>query len=400
MDFTSHAHLLATEKARTQTARHPLAGAVTRARIKASKDEVRPPHASRLKPWRVSTTSIFLALSLLERESRRRLRACDLPTTISLLCDRELLRRASIGARTSPAARLAVSFGAASVCAVMHRVLLVRRSLARPLCALCMLNASGPRTGVRIRRALAARTKCEHRPLDQFLGDNPSGAGSRIFFDLMVKLDLNSWFSSIVGEVTEGMNSRAWKLVAPHCDIEDRIRHVPPSATLRGLWHRSVLTVLKRAGKLDEYNDYFPNERWSMLTFYPLSAYMVRLAVAGALIASPSEIHQGMFEALRLNSTIFVSSILGRTLLRILAKDPVRLTEQGMAARRQTTNYGEWAIVSRGPHHIETIYRSEYVWIDSAIAGSAVGTFEACDLKASLQTQLDDRFNGSTLITW
>lgn len=213
-------------------------------------------------------------------------------------------------------------------------------------------------------------------------------------------MDLRSRKSSIFDAVSEGMNSRAWKLVAPHCDIEERIRHVPPSATLRGMWHRSVLTALKQTGKIEEYNEYFPNERWSMLTFYPLSAYMVRLAVAGALIASPTNLHQGMFEALRLNSTIFVSSILGRTLLRILAKDPVRLTEQGMAARRQSTNYGEWAIVSRGPNHIETIYRSEYVWIDSAIAGSAVGTFEACNLKASLQTQLDDRFNGSTLITW
>jgi uncharacterized protein (TIGR02265 family) len=200
--------------------------------------------------------------------------------------------------------------------------------------------------------------------------------------------------------VSEGTDSRAWKLVVPHCDIEERLRLVPPSAQVRGLWHRAILRVVKQSGKFNEYLEYFPNEDWSMLTYYPLTGYMLRLAVAGAIIASPPEIHRGMHDAMRLNATTFASTVLGRTLLRLLAKDPIRLTEQAMAAHRQSTNYGEWAIRSRGPRHIETTYRSEYVWIDSAIAGAAVGTFDACEVTASVQTQLDDRFNGSTLIAW
>lgn len=166
------------------------------------------------------------------------------------------------------------------------------------------------------------------------------------------------------------------------------------------MWHRSVLAALKQYGKLEEYLDYFPNERWSTLTFYPLSVFMLRLAVAGAVIASPSKIHEGMFQAFRLNSTTFAASVLGRVLLRMLDSDPVRLTEQAMVARRQSTNYGEWKIVSRGPHHVEAVYRSEYVWIDSAIAGSAAGTFEACAINATVRTKPQDRFNGSTLVTW
>ncbi len=195
-------------------------------------------------------------------------------------------------------------------------------------------------------------------------------------------------------------DSRAWKLVAPHCDIEDRVRSVPPSAQVRGLWYQGMMGVLKQSGKLDEYHEYFPNDRWSLLTYYPLPSYMLRVAVAGAIIASPSELHRGMHQAMRLNSTAFASTVLGRALFRILAKDPVRLTEQAMAARRQAMSYGDWSILSRGPRHVETVYRSEYLWIESAIAGAAVGTFDACNLVATVTTQLDDRFNGSTLITW
>jgi uncharacterized protein (TIGR02265 family) len=200
--------------------------------------------------------------------------------------------------------------------------------------------------------------------------------------------------------VAQLSGSRAWDLVAPHCDIEDRIRVVPERAKVRGLYYGSVLNVLEQDGKLDAYHDYFPDERWSAIRFYPLTDFMLRLAVAGAVIATPETLHMGMHQAMRLNAVAFASNLIGRMLLRVLDRDPVRLTEQAMAARRQSTTYGEWTIGSRGPRYIEAIYRSEYVWLESAIAGAAVGTFDACQIKAAVETQLTDRFNGSTLVSW
>jgi hypothetical protein len=87
-------------------------------------------------------------------------------------------------------------------------------------------------------------------------------------------------------------------------------------------------------------------------------------------------------------------------MLRFLAHDPVRLTEQGLAARRQTFQYGSWSIVHHGPRAIEMVYREEYIWIESAIAGGAIGAFEACGIQTKLETKLINRFDGSTLITW
>jgi uncharacterized protein (TIGR02265 family) len=200
--------------------------------------------------------------------------------------------------------------------------------------------------------------------------------------------------------VIEGTDSRAYKLVAPHCDIEERLRAVPPSAQLRGLYHRSVINMLKQEGKFDAYREYFPDEHWSAMTLYPVGGYLLRLAVAGAILATPDTLHAGMHQAARLNAITVASSLLGRALIRILAKDPVRLTEQGMAAKRQSTTYGEWKIVARGSRFVETIYRTEYIWLDSAIAGSAAGTFEACKINATVQTTLTDRFNGSALVSW
>ncbi len=193
---------------------------------------------------------------------------------------------------------------------------------------------------------------------------------------------------------------RAIQVVAPYCDIVSRLEVVPPSALVRGLYLRSFETVLQRAGRAQLYREYFEGERWSPIRMYPLRDYMIRLAVAGASLRSPERVHEGMHDVWRSNATTFAASLLGRTMLRLLSHDPVRLTEQGLAARRQTFQYGHWAIVRHGPRAVEMVYREEYLWIESAIAGGAVGAFEACGIEANLQTKLLNRFDGSTMITW
>ncbi len=196
------------------------------------------------------------------------------------------------------------------------------------------------------------------------------------------------------------LQARAVELIAPHCDIVERLADVPPSARVRGLYFRSVLTVLRRLGRLGPYEEYFPGERWSSLTFYPLSEYLVRLALAGAVVTSPQQLHEGIFNITRENASAFASSLLGRVMVRILDRDPVRLTEQGLAARRQSTTYGEWELKRPGPREVEMVYHAEYMWIESAIAGAATGSFEVCRVQAEVKTLLRDKYNGSTLIRW
>lgn len=192
----------------------------------------------------------------------------------------------------------------------------------------------------------------------------------------------------------------AIQIVAPFCDLVSRLEVVPPSALVRGLYLRSLETVLQRAGRAQLYRDCFEGERWSPVRMYPLRDYMIRLAVAGASLRSPEKVHEGMHDIWRTNATTFAASLLGRTMLRLLSHDPVRLTEQALAARRQTYQYGHWEIVRHGPRAAEMVYREEYLWIESAIAGGAVGTYEACGIEAKLETKLLNRFDGSTMITW
>jgi uncharacterized protein (TIGR02265 family) len=189
-------------------------------------------------------------------------------------------------------------------------------------------------------------------------------------------------------------------LVAAHCDIEERLALVPPSACVRGIYFRSIEKQVAAHGMLERYREYFPADRFGSLSFHPVSAYLVRLACAGALIASAERLHDGMSTISKGNAKAFMESVLGRLLLRVLSGDPIRLMEQAVAGRRQSMNYGHWELIRHSERAAEVVYRHEYVWIESAMAGAGLGTFEACGLAVEMETRLIDRFNGSSYYSW
>jgi uncharacterized protein (TIGR02265 family) len=200
--------------------------------------------------------------------------------------------------------------------------------------------------------------------------------------------------------VAQDPRSRALAWVGGYCDLEQRLAEMPPSARIRGLYFTNVLRVLRQAGRLEAYQEFFRDERWSALRWYSLSDYLVRLGLAGAVLSGPAAVHAGMRKISQRNVTEFHESLLGRMLLRILSKDPLRLAEQAVAGRRQSVNYGEWRILRRNSRELEIEYRSEYIWIESAITGAAEGTFAICDLDAKVETVLESRYDGSTFIRW
>jgi uncharacterized protein (TIGR02265 family) len=107
------------------------------------------------------------------------------------------------------------------------------------------------------------------------------------------------------------VKDRAVALVAPDCDIVERLSLVPPSAQVRGIYFRNIVSQVKRAGHLDAYEEYFPQDRHSALTFYPLTDFLIRVACAGALVVSPERVHEGMFLVTKGNAQAFIESLLG-----------------------------------------------------------------------------------------
>lgn len=193
--------------------------------------------------------------------------------------------------------------------------------------------------------------------------------------------------------------NRALDLVGPYCDLEKRLRDIPPAARVRGIWIRNLEQVLAKRGLLRPYLAVCERPV-SALHWYPLADGVTRVAVAGAALASPREVHAGMRTLGRVQATMFAESLLGRALLRLLSSDPVRVLQQGAAARRQTCDYGRWEHDFSQPRRAIVHHHEEYGWLDSQVLGSAEGTFEAIRVRARFELRLSDAYNGVLDIQW
>lgn len=187
--------------------------------------------------------------------------------------------------------------------------------------------------------------------------------------------------------------------VFAHCDLEDRLTVLPPSARNRGLFFRNIEQVVEKAGHGERYRLMFPERCRSML-WYPAADYLTRIAVGGALISGPENVHQGMSLIGRRNAIAFAESLLGRMMVRLLSRDPKKLLKQGVAGHRQSSSHGDWSLEITGDRSAVMSMREEYVYIESHYLGAAEGTFEAIGLSVNVEVQLDDRFNGRHILRW
>jgi uncharacterized protein (TIGR02265 family) len=187
--------------------------------------------------------------------------------------------------------------------------------------------------------------------------------------------------------------------VSRHCDLAERLTFVPPSAKVRGLYFRNIENVLTRAGKIDGYRELFP-ETFAAIVWYPTSEFLVRLAVGASLLISAERVHEGMFEIGRRNAVGFSESLLGRTLLRLLSRDPHKLLQQGAAARRQSCSAGSWQLSFPAERTAVITMVEEYLYIESYLLGAAQGTFDAISVPVRTEVVLEDRFNGRHILIW
>jgi uncharacterized protein (TIGR02265 family) len=183
-----------------------------------------------------------------------------------------------------------------------------------------------------------------------------------------------------------------------HCDLAERLTLVPPSATVRGLYANSVQTVLDAAGRGEAYRAIFP-ERCTNVGTVPVAELLVRVVVGGAMLTSPETVHEGMFEIGRRNAVVFSESLIGRTMIRLLSKDPSRLLQQAVAGRRLSAEHARWSL-ALGEQRAVISMREEYLYIESYMLGAAQGTFDAIGRPVRTRVELDSAFVGRHILEW
>lgn len=212
--------------------------------------------------------------------------------------------------------------------------------------------------------------------------------------------------STVLTQNRAGLSSAGAELegllneIGKYCDIRERLSLVPPSAKVRGVYARSIDAALTEAGLFKRYKEIFPTNLGT-LNWHPTGEFLVRLTVAGALLAGgPENVLAGMTEIGRKNALEFARSLLGRMLMRLLSNDPRKLLLQGVAARRQTCSYGTWTVTFPEERKAVVQMNEEYLYLDSFMFGAAHGTFDAIGLAVTASCELDTRFHGRHYLSW
>ncbi len=187
-----------------------------------------------------------------------------------------------------------------------------------------------------------------------------------------------------------------------HCDIAERLESVKAEQAVRGVWFSMLRDEVARrgGGRGEQFDREFGPHDFVTFKMYPVAEYLKRLVVAGALVASPEKVHEGMLDLHRTSVRYFAQSLLGRAIVSLVRPTPLGLYRQISRGRMHIATYGKWIIEPAGDRELKIRIVDEPVYIESAQLGGVLSTLDVCGVEGSATVEMHDRFEGTATVRW
>jgi uncharacterized protein (TIGR02265 family) len=182
-------------------------------------------------------------------------------------------------------------------------------------------------------------------------------------------------------------------------DLEQRLKDVPPTAAVRGIFARLLEDSLARRGLSGAVDlRAIVGERPRSYRLYSARKLLVAYATAGALLhSSPEEGVRIIFSEI---SAPFANSWYGQAFRRFLRIDPLSGLEWLDRTHDSIVNFGTWRAQSLGPGRAILHMIDEYFWIDHAHRGGCEGMLKACGVEGEVRVELDTPYCGRLDVRW
>jgi uncharacterized protein (TIGR02265 family) len=182
-------------------------------------------------------------------------------------------------------------------------------------------------------------------------------------------------------------------------DLQRRLREVPASAMVRGIFFRILEDDLARRGMggLLRWRGVL-GEQPQSYRLYPVSKLLVAYAEAAAMVAPDPR--DGLRDIFRGICLPFSQSWYGRAWSQFLRPDPFKALHWLDRCREHVSNYGTWRLESRGPGYAVVHMNDEYFWIDSAHRGGCEGMLDVCGVDGEVTAETDSMFRGRLHVRW
>jgi uncharacterized protein (TIGR02265 family) len=163
-------------------------------------------------------------------------------------------------------------------------------------------------------------------------------------------------------------------------DLERRLRDVPASAKVRGVFVRLLEDSLARrglGGAMDLRS--IVGERPRSYRLYPARDLLAAYATAGALVhPDPREGIRLIFSEI---ADPFASSWYGRAFMKFVRADPLAGLQWLERSHDHIVNYGQWRVQAESPGRAVFHMIDEYFWIEYAHRGGCEGMLKACGVE-------------------
>jgi uncharacterized protein (TIGR02265 family) len=191
-----------------------------------------------------------------------------------------------------------------------------------------------------------------------------------------------------------------FEAAAAHCDIVERLTLVRDDQRVRGVWFAMLRDEVRRRGFGGQYEREVGLHEAVTFKMYPVADYLRRLVAAGALVASPERVQEGMRDLHRSSVRYFAHSVLGRAIVSLVRPTPLQFLKQVERSRSLMATFGEQRVTALGERRIRVHHVDDPVYIESAQVGGLQSTMEVCGIDARIEVEMRSRFDGFLTVEW
>jgi uncharacterized protein (TIGR02265 family) len=181
-------------------------------------------------------------------------------------------------------------------------------------------------------------------------------------------------------------------------ELEGRLRTVPSTALVRGMFFNMVGDHLKRCGHAEAARS-IVGARRRIYALYPVQELLVAFGKAAPIVV-PHDPAEGIRQIWSGGSRYFADTWLGKAFQRFIRPDPASALEWLDGAHDHFCNYGRWRLERVDGTRAMLHMFDEYIWIDSAHRGGCEGLLVACGVVGRVDVVLDTPFRGWLDVRW
>jgi uncharacterized protein (TIGR02265 family) len=181
-------------------------------------------------------------------------------------------------------------------------------------------------------------------------------------------------------------------------ELEERLRSVPSTALVRGMFFNMVGDYLKRSGHGSAARSIVGPAR-RIYTLCPVQEFLSVCGRAASVVA-PQDPQEGVRQIWSGGSRYFAATWLGKAFQRLIRPDPATALEWLEGAHEHFANYGRWRVERVHPTYAVLHMFDEYIWIASAHRGGCEGLLAACGVEGHVDAVIDAPFTGRLDVRW